>query len=128
MKRSKARGHRSAQVEIDPDAFFCDGDRKRDVRKQRQLCGQVQRALNASLAADFDDVLLNELWVARVEPGSTLAQLRVWVVARPDHDPQQVLARLNAVAAALRMEVAAAIHRSQTPSLSFGLWAEGCES
>jgi hypothetical protein len=81
-----------------------------------------------TLAADFEDEVLNELWVARVEPVSSLMQLRAWVVAPKGRDPQLIHARLSSVAALLRAEVASAIHRKQVPSLSFAICAPEEES
>jgi ribosome-binding factor A len=108
-------------TDTDPDLYFTESHRKRTQRKDRQLCGQVQRAIAAALGAEFHDALLQSLWVVKVEPAPTLARLLVWVCGPEDSSPELIISRLDAVSGALRAEVAASIHRKQVPSLSFAV-------
>ncbi|HKP59659.1 MAG TPA: hypothetical protein VJV78_23205 [Polyangiales bacterium] len=81
----------------------------------------MQRALSSALGADFDDEVLQELWVVEVEPAPTVSRLMVWVAGPRGADAELILARLSGVAKALRAEVAQAIHRKQVPVLSFAI-------
>ena len=86
--------------------------------KSRQLCRQVQRALNLALA-DCGDERLRELYVTEVNcpPGS--AHLLVRIVVPASASAIDVLAHIDAVSPRLRAEVAQAITRKRTPELSF---------
>lgn len=127
MTRGKSRGRRPTHDDI--DTFFGESsNRKRSDRKDRQLCGQVRRALSVALAADFSDELLQALWIVDVEPAPTLARLRVWVAGPAQSDVALIIQRLDAVSGILRAEVAQAIHRKLAPSLCFAIHQGSTES
>ena len=109
MTARYSRGRHAAHEDTDPDFFFTESRSKRTRRKDRQLCGQVQRALGVALCASFDDEVLNELWVVKVEPAPTVARLMIWVAGPRGSSAELIMARLLRVSGALRAEVAAAI-------------------
>jgi ribosome-binding factor A len=121
MTSRDSRGRRHAHDDTDPRTYFRSEDSRKFTRKDRQLCGQVQRALSSALGADFYDEVLQELWVVKVEPAPTASRLLVWVAGPKGADTELILARLSGVAKALRAEVAQAIHRKQVPTLSFAI-------
>jgi ribosome-binding factor A len=93
------------------------GDRRK-VRKERQLCRQVQEALSYALPG-LTDHLLRDLWVIDVEPAPDAARLCAVVQAPRGVEVNQVYARLERAAGLLRSEVAQAITRKRTPALTF---------
>ena len=107
--------------DMDADSFFSESHGKQIRRKDRQLCGQVQRAVGSALGANFDDEVLNELWVVKVEPAPNVSRLMIWVAGPRGSSAELILARLLGVSGALRAEVAAAICRKQVPTLSFAI-------
>ncbi len=121
MGKRESREHYAAHDDADLDLFFGESRRKQSKRKDFQLCGQVQRAIATALYADFDDELLNGLWVVRVEPAPTVAHLLVWVAGPPGSSVEHILTKLHAVSRRLRHEVAATIERKHTPELSFAV-------
>lgn len=95
------------------------GNRKKDDRKRKQLCGQVARTVGVSLSTSQEDSLCG-LYVVAVTPTDINGRLRVWVAAHdPAISPAQALARLQAARSWLRSEVAAAISRRRVPDLTF---------
>jgi ribosome-binding factor A len=120
-KRTRARDSAPEDFEAGLDAFFRPSRRKQNKRKNRQLCSQVRRALSSALCADFEDTMLNELWIVKVEPAPTLSRLMVWVEGPQGSSAELIHARLLGVAGALRAEVATAIHRKQVPTLAFAV-------
>jgi ribosome-binding factor A len=121
MTSRHSRGRDAAHDDTDPDSFFGESRSKQTRRKDRQLCGQVQRAVSSALGANFDDDVLNELWVVKVEPAPTVSRLMIWVAGPEGSSAELILARLLGVAGALRAEVAATICRKQVPTLSFAI-------
>src|SRR5262249_12520857 len=108
---------------IDP-RYDAKGDTGRvPNRKALQLCGQVRRVLSTVLAGNVDEIL-RDLLVEEVKPAPNATRLLVVVslttltgsVLR-----SEVLARRATAAGRLRCEVAAEIHRRQTPELMFQL-------
>lgn len=93
-------------------------------RKALQLCGQVARALQQSLADCADDVL-RDLMVVSVEPAPNAGRLLVTLTPSPTADPSAtpaaVSGHLARAAGMLRAEVAAHIHRRRAPELAFRL-------
>ena len=87
--------------------------------KTRQLCRQVQRALNLALAERGSDQVLEQLFVDEVSPAPGCGHLLVHFVAPADRSVADVLAGLNREAPRLRAQVARAISRKQAPELSF---------
>lgn len=133
MTSGKSRGRRPAQRDPidhdDTDTFFGESKhRKSSVRKDRQLCGQVRRALSSALGADFSDDVLQSLWIVDVEPAPTLSRLRVWVAGPAGSDATLILQRVHAVAGVLRAEVAQAIHRKLVPALCFAIADQQAET
>ena len=96
--------------------------------RDRRLAGAVRRAVQMGLA-DCGDPLLQALVVERVAPGprGTRGVLRVEVSAAGATEDAAALipARLAAVAARLRAEVARAVHRKRTPNLVFAVVPPG---
>lgn len=88
-------------------------------RKARQLCRQVQRALNLALADHRADDGLGDLFVEEVSPAPDCGRLLVHVVIPVDRSVTEVLSALRMDAARLRSEVAMAITRKRAPELSF---------
>lgn len=123
MTSRHSRGRDAAHDDYDSklDDFFRGSRRKQNKRKGRQLCGQVQEAISSALCADFDDDVLNELWVVKVEPAPTASRLMVWIAGPAGSSAELIMERVHAVAGRLRAEVAAAIHRKQVPTLMFAL-------
>lgn len=90
-------------------------------RKQRQLCSQVETALDLALGASANP-LLQGCWVVDVRPAPDQTRLRVRVQTAdsvPIHDLEEAL--LGATPW-LRSEVAAFVHRRKTPTLVI-VWA-----
>lgn len=96
--------------------------------RDRRLAGAVRRAVQMGLA-DCGDPLLQALVVERVlpGPGGTRGTLRIEVSSADVAGEAAALlpARLAAVSARLRSDVAHAVHRKRTPSLVFALVASG---
>ena len=89
-------------------------------RKQDQLCRQVEERLGLVLAGELADPLLQDLYVAAVEPEPGGVNLVVRLaLPRPDISAVAVLQRLTALKTFLRAEIAAAIHRKKVPGLVF---------
>lgn len=86
--------------------------------KARQLCRQVQRALNLSLG-EFGDELLNQLYIADVTPVPGSSLLLVHVCIPSALRLADVIAKLEQARPTLRMEVARAITRKRAPELTF---------
>lgn len=86
--------------------------------KARQLCRQVQRALNLSLG-EFGDELLNQLYIADVMPVPGSSLLLVHVSIPSSLHVADVIAKLEQARPRLRMEVARAITRKRAPELTF---------
>ncbi|MGN6109112.1 MAG: ribosome-binding factor A [Kofleriaceae bacterium] len=87
--------------------------------KDLQVCRQVFDALTYALA-ELDDPVIAELVLASVTPAPSAARVQVTLV--PSHDgidPDDALARVQAVAAQLREEVAAEVSRRRVPELVF---------
>lgn len=81
-------------------------------RKARQLCRQVQRALNLALAGEA-------LFVDEVTPAPDCGRLLVHVALPPGRAVAEVMAQLREAAPQLRSEVAMAIARKRAPQLFF---------
>jgi ribosome-binding factor A len=87
-------------------------------RKARQLCRQVQRALNMALA-DRSVNGMNDLFVEDVSPAPGCGHLLVHVVIPGGQPVTEALSALRREAPRLRSEVAMAITRKRAPELSF---------
>jgi ribosome-binding factor A len=94
--------------------------------KARQLCRQVQRALNLALANRYVEEGLDELFVDAVTPAPDCGRLLVHVVVPADRSVADALGNLRRDAAYLRSQVAMAITRKRAPELSFvRAWRDG---
>lgn len=126
MARDRSRGREGAVPEVDADSLFGEGTAARKAqRKERQLCRQVQEAVSEALAV-LDDDVLQDVWVADVEPAPDASRLAIIVQAPRGAPLEDVAARLERVAGYLRAEVAGAITRKRAPTLTFRvLPAEG---
>jgi ribosome-binding factor A len=87
--------------------------------KSRQLCRQVQRALNLALADRYGDDGLDELFVDEVTPAPDCGHLLVHVVVPANRSIRDALSGLRRNAVQLRSEVAMTITRKRAPELSF---------
>jgi ribosome-binding factor A len=90
-------------------------------RKDRQLAAQIRRALELTLAGDFEDEVLQNLSVESVEPAPG-GRLAVTLTVHPPGNAlprDEVLARLEAARGHLLDEVARATSRRRLPELSF---------
>jgi ribosome-binding factor A len=121
MDRRHSRGARSNErAAHDETDFFSDSQSRKTQRKDRQLCGQAQRAISLALS-DLDDEVLSALWVVKVEPAPTASRLMIWVAGPRGSSATEILARLHAASGILRAEVASAICRKQVPVLAFAI-------
>jgi ribosome-binding factor A len=123
--RKRNRGEASSAV--DPDfAEALEGDpsrrdsaSRRAEHKARQLCRQVQRALNLALAERGSDPNLEQLYIDDVTPAPGCGHLLAHFVAPLGYSLPDVIASLRRDAPWLRAQVATAISRKQAPELSF---------
>jgi hypothetical protein len=119
------RGEASSAVDPDFAEALEENDSRRDSahrraeHKTRQLCRQVQRALNLALAEQGFDLGLEELYVDAVTPAAGCGRLLVHFVAPRGLHLHDVLAGLERIAPRLRADVARAISRKHAPELSF---------
>ena len=104
---------------LEEDSSERDSARRQAEHKTRQLCRQVQRALNLALAERGLDLGLEELYVDEVTPSAGYGRLFVHFVAPPSLSLPDVLVSLGRMAPRLREEVARAISRKHAPELSF---------
>jgi ribosome-binding factor A len=123
--RKHNRGEASSAVDPDFAEALEESGHKRDSasrraeHKTRQLCRQVQRALNLALAERELDLGLEGLYVDEVTPAAGCGRLLVHFVAPSNLPLSDVLASLARRAPRLRAEVARAISRKRAPELSF---------
>lgn len=116
-----------ASSTVDPDfAEALEGDTekresasRRAEQKARQLCRQVQRALNLALAERGSDPGLEQLYVDDVTPAPGCGHLLVHFIVPASQSLHDALASLRREAPRLRAQVARAISRKQAPELSF---------
>jgi ribosome-binding factor A len=87
--------------------------------KDRQLCRQVQRALNLALAERGSDAGLEELYVVDVTSALGCGHLFVHIVVPQERSLPDVLVSLRREAPRLRAQVAGAICRKRAPALTF---------
>jgi len=87
--------------------------------KARQLCRQVQRALNLALAERGSDPGLDQLYVVDVTSELGCGHLLVHVAVPGTLSMSDVLAGLRREAPRLRTQVAGAISRKRAPELTF---------
>lgn len=91
------------------------------LRKQQQLCRQVERRLGLVFAGEVADPLVQEAMLVSVRPDPFGGALIV-TLALPEPlraRAPELLRRLEQLQPLLRAEVAAEIHRKHTPVLRF---------
>ena len=101
-----------------------DSQRKHEV-KARRLCRQVSEALQAGLSGECADEVLQQVWVASVDPAAEASRLVVTVSVPETVNPVEALARLEGARGLLRSIVAASIVRKKVPDLSFRVAGPG---
>jgi len=104
---------------LEGDSSSRDSASRRAEHKARQLCRQVQRALNLALAERGADPNLEQLYIDDVTPAPGCGHLLAHFQAPPGQPLADVLASLRRETPWLRAQVAAAISRKQAPELSF---------
>jgi len=87
--------------------------------KTLRLCRQVREALQIALAGECADEVLQQLFVASVDPGADPSKLQVTVDLPPEVSPADAIARLEKARGLLRTLVAEAISRKKVPDLVF---------
>lgn len=107
-----------AEALVEDSSEQSSSDRQRE-RKARQLCRQVQRALNFALATRRVESGLSDLFIEEVSPAPDCGHLLVHVAIPPDRTVGDTLGALRQDAPRLRSEVATAITRKRAPELSF---------
>ena len=117
-KKSKRAGSRTHA-----DTFFGSegrtrGRSERHRRKDAQLCAQVRDAV-ALVVAESTDPLLSGAWVMEAVPAPHIGHLQIMVAVGAEGDVDAIHAKLVAMSGLVRSEVADAIHRKKTPTLSF---------
>ena len=126
MKHHKRRLKESEFVE-DPDfaealtggeSQRLSSDRQAE-RKARQICRQVQRALNLAFEGRFVNEDISSLFVEEVSPAPDCGRLLVHVVIPEGRPVADSIAALQRDAPRLRSEVAMAITRKRAPELCF---------
>jgi ribosome-binding factor A len=99
-----------------------DPDRRRFAdHKTLRLCRQVLEALQIGLAGECGDAVLQQVFIASVDPGADPSKLEVTVAVPPDLSPADALARLERAKGLLRTLAAQAISRKKVPDLIFRL-------
>lgn len=91
---------------------------RRQEKKTRQLCREVERTLACALGECADE-LLRDLIVIAVEPAPDAGRLSVRFGASSVADAALVLERLEKLKGHLRAEVARAVVRKRAPELAF---------
>lgn len=107
---------------VDPRKYFHPSENPQPNHKSLQLCAQVREALNATLAGECRDAVLQSLFVAHVAATSGTNRLVVTIELSPDATKAAVetaLDRLEVAKGFLRSRVAAAICRRRAPELEF---------
>lgn len=95
-------------------------DRGRRIeQKTRQLCRQVQRALNLALAGQFASSALDDVFVIEVSAAAGCGRLVAHVAAPAGHSVSAALKELRDRTPQLRAIVAGYISRKRAPELSF---------
>ena len=117
-------GRRPSSVDHEfASAFAAASDnvssRRHAEHKARQLCRQVQRALNLALADGPEAAAIGELFVDDVTPAPDCGHLLVHVVVPPECPIAEALRVLRLDTPRLRSQVAMAITRKRAPELSF---------
>lgn len=121
MRNDGRRRRLPASDELDPSSFFgslASFDTRRAERKEKQLCRQVLEALSYTLPS-VGDRILRDCWLVEVEPAPDASRLCAVVAAPAGLKAREVLERLEKLSGFFRGEVAQAISRKRTPTLTF---------
>ena len=121
-KRTRERDFASEFVGSEFERALQESGRggQRVEQKTRQLCRQVQRALNLALASGrFSDGDLDDVFVMDVLAAAGCGRLLVQIAVPGGRSVSGVLAALRERAPALRAIVAGYISRKRAPELSF---------
>lgn len=89
------------------------------MRKTRQFCRQVQRALNLALASSDSQMQGCEIFVEQVSPAPDCGHLLAHVVVSEGCSISDALTWLGENRPRLRTEVAMSIARKRAPELAF---------
>jgi ribosome-binding factor A len=124
--KHRGRGSKESHF-IDPDFIEAldenesgsASSRRQAERKARQLCRQVQRALNFALADRSISDGIEGLFVEEVSPAPDCGRLLVHVLVPGGLQVTDVMIALGRETPRLRSEVAAAITRKRAPELCF---------
>lgn len=105
----------------DDDPDFRPGRARRRFadHKTLRLCRQVLEALQIGLAGECGDDVLQQLFVASVDPGADPSKLEVTVELPPELNPADAMAQLEKAKGLLRTIAAQAISRKKVPDLIF---------
>ena len=102
------------------DDPYADRKRRRVAdHKTLRLCRQVLEALQIAVAGECGDEVLQQLFIASVNPAADPSKLEVTVALPPDVGPVDAFARLEKAKGLLRTLVAQAISRKKVPDLVF---------
>ena len=102
------------------DDPYADRKRRRVAdHKTLRLCRQVLEALQIAVAGECGDEVLQQVFIASVNPGADPSKLEVAVELPPDVGPVDAVARLEKAKGLLRTLVAQAISRKKVPDLVF---------
>ena len=112
---------RDSDLDEDPYRRKARDRRRLADHKTLRLCRQVLEALQIGLAGECGDAVLQEVFVASVDPGTDPSKLEVSVEVPPDVSPADAMARLEHAKGLLRTLAAQAISRKKVPDLSFRL-------
>jgi ribosome-binding factor A len=125
LEKPKRRSTESEFVDADLAEGLYEADSggrssdRQAQRKARQLCRQVERALNLAFADRDGEDDLGGLFVDEVTPAPDGGRLLVHVVIPADRPAAGVILALRHESPRLRSEVAAAVTRKRAPELSF---------
>jgi ribosome-binding factor A len=93
--------------------------------KTLRLCRQVLEALQIGIAGECGDDVLQQVFIASVDPGADPSKLEVTVEFPPDLSPADAVARLEKAKGLLRTLVAQSISRKKVPDLIFRMAPPG---
>lgn len=107
---------------VDPRDDFKPASRRKNDRKDWQLCRQVFETLSYVVSGDCRDEILRGVIVVDVSPAPDARRLLVSVSPLPgeaNFDPLLVMQRLTEATGRFRAEVARTISRRKVPELKF---------
>ena len=125
MKHQNRRYRESSYLDPDFAEALYEGEshspsfHRREQRKARQLCRQVQRALNLALADGNAGDGIDGLFVEDVSPAPDCGHLLVHVLIPDGWPVADAIGALRRDTPRLRSEVAMAITRKRAPELFF---------